>query len=472
MGSLPPALRELGDEVVSILPLYQSVERESGELAPLTTVEVPFDGDVFPTRIFEAGYPDSACRALFIENEEYFGRPGIYTDPATGEPYEDDDRRWFFFQLAVLELLRQAEIVPDLLVVADWQTALLPALLRTQLKEDQLLKEVRTVLSLHNLGYQGLFPPSSIARIGLPEELMFALSPFEYYDKLNCLKAGLSFADHIVTVSPNYASQITTPEYGHGLDGVLRQRSEHLSGIINGVDAALWNPARDPLIDVQYSLQRLNRKRENRNALSMQYRVSIPEGCPVIGMVSRLTDQKGLNILAGCIDRLLARNLRMFILGTGEKQFENFLTDVAERHPDRLGVKIGYSEALAHQIFAGADMFLMPSRYEPCGLSQMYSMLYGTVPVVHWTGGLRDTVLPFMDKPEAATGFTFTEYNAEALLNTVDIALKAWGKPRSWRKIQRNGMKQDFSWKRSAKEYHKLFGKVVSRPRWGENIDN
>ncbi|MDP2362054.1 MAG: glycogen synthase GlgA [bacterium] len=468
LGALPRELFALGHEVATILPLYASVEREEAGLEHLATIQVRFQGVDFPTRIYAASYPRSECRAIFIENQYYFERSGIYDDPATGRPWPDDDERWFFFQTAVLELIRQTDMQPDLLVCADWHTALLPALLRIRHQEDRRLQHTRSVLSLHNLGYQGVFPAESITKLGLPRELLFPLSPFEFYGQLNCLKAGISFADEVVTVSPTYAREICQPELGHGLDGVLRQHGDRVRGILNGIDMDNWNPATDPLLAEPYASSRLTRKAGNRPRLLREFGLDPDYRGPVLAMVTRLTGQKGMNILAGCLDRLLARDLRLVILGTGEAQFEHFLSDVAAGHADHMAVRIGYSEALAHQIYGGADFFLMPSRYEPCGLSQMYAMRYGTLPIVHATGGLKDTVIPFLDDADHGTGFSFTDYNAEALLEAVDTALSAWRNPRAMRRLQKNAMKQDFSWEQSARLYEELFFLVRERSRWGE----
>ncbi len=468
MGALPRELFNLGHEVATVLPLFASVDRIEAGLELLATIHVRFLGNDFPTRIFAASYPRSECRALFIENQYYFERTGIYDDPLTGKPWPDDDERWFFFQIALLELVRQTDMQPDLIVCSDWHTALIPALLRIRHQENRALQQTRSVLSLHNLGYQGVLPAVSITKLGLPRELLFPLSPFEFYGQLNCLKAGISFADEVVTVSPTYAREICTVELGHGLDGVLRQHGERVRGILNGIDVEEWNPATDPLLEEPFSSSHLPRKAGNRPRLLREFGLDPGFGGPVLAMVTRLTGQKGMNILAGCLDRLLQRDLRLVILGSGEAQFEKFLSDVAAAHPERMAVRVGYSEALAHLIYAGSDFFLMPSRYEPCGLSQMYSMRYGTLPVVHATGGLKDTVIPFLEDTDRATGFAFEDYNAEALLEAVDTALSAWRNPRAMRRLQKNAMKQDFSWAHSAKLYEDLFFQVCEHSRWGE----
>jgi starch synthase len=468
MGALPRELFALGHEVATALPLYAAVEREEAGLELLATIQVRFLGNSFPTRIYAAAYPRSECRALFIENQYYFERSGIYDDPATGKPWPDDDERWFFFQTALLELVAQTEMRPDLLVCADWHTALVPALLRIRHQEDARLQHTRTILSLHNLGYQGVLPAESLAKLGLPRELLFPLSPFEFYGQLNCLKAGISFADEVVTVSPSYAREICTAELGHGLDGVLRQHGERVRGILNGIDAEAWNPATDPLLDASYTHAHLADKAANRPRLLREFGLDPAFGGPLLAMVTRLTGQKGMNLLAGCLDRLLQRELRLVILGTGEPQFEKFLADVAAAHPGRLALRIGHSEALAHLVYGGADLFLMPSRYEPCGLSQMYAMRYGTLPIVHATGGLKDTVVSFLEDADRATGFSFADYHAEALLEAVDTALSAWRNPRALRRLQKNAMKQDFSWAHSARLYEELFLQVRAHSRWGE----
>jgi starch synthase len=467
LGSLPPALHARDHDVITILPLYGNIDRDAHRLEELTTVHVRFLGQDYKTKIFQATYPKSDCRALFIEQPYYYDRGAVYNDPATGKPWPDDDERWCFFQRAALELLASTQLAPDIIVCADWQTALIPALLRIRYAEDRHLERARSVLSLHNMGYHGLFPEETITKLGLPSELIFPLSPFEFYGQLNSLKAGICFADEVITVSPNYAKEICTETFGHGLEGVLRDHGERLTGILNGIDEKLWTPARDPNLVQPFSIGRLNRKSPNKAALLERFGLDPSYKGPVASMVTRLTGQKGMNLLSGCIDRLMKREFKLLILGTGEPQFESFLKDIAERNPDRMSVQIGYSEELAHQVYAGSDLFLMPSQYEPCGLSQMYAMRYGTPPVVHSTGGLKDTVKNWMDDPEEATGFCFEGYTADAFLEALDHALSLWKKPVLWRKMQRNGMRQDFSWKRSAEQYEEIFRRLRNLPHWG-----
>ncbi len=457
MGALPAALAALGPEVSVVLPLYSAIDREKAQLKPLAEIPVEFLGNSFPTRIFTCLLPGGKGRALFIENQYYFERQGVYTDPASGEGWPDEDERYFFFQLAVARLLEDGLVEPELVVCADWQAAMLPALLRIRYRENERLSRMKLVMSLHNLGYQGVFPAESIDKLELSRELLFPLGSFEYYGQLNCLKAGISLSDRIITVSPTYAREILDSEQGAGLDGVLRQHQDRLSGILNGIDTTTWNPSKDPHLAATYNANKLNRKSLNRRAVLEAFGMNGDFEGPVIGIVSRLTDQKGLKILAGCLDRILSRDMKMIILGTGDKTIERFLSDASRNHPDSLGVRIEYNEGIAHLVEAGADMFLMPSLYEPCGLNQMYSMAYGTLPIVRETGGLKDTVIDFLENADKATGFSFKGYNAAELLDAVDLALSAWKKPRVWRRMQKNAMKLDFSWQSSAERYMEAF---------------
>jgi starch synthase len=408
MGALPAALAELDQDVTLVLPLYGTIDRERMQLKPLTRVSVPFLGNVFPTAVYTCVPPGGRVRVLLLENQYYFERESVYTDPATGEGWPDNDERYFFFQLAIVQLLLEGVVEPDVLVLNDWHTALLPALIRIRHMENPALRKMKLVLGLHNLGYQGVFPSESIDKLGLSRDLLFPMGPFEFYGKLNCLKAGISMSDLIITVSPGYAEEILSTEQGCGLDGVLRQHRDRLFGVLNGIDTDVWNPAEDRFLPHPFNVQKLDRKSRNRTELLAEFGLDPEFPGPVIGIVSRLTDQKGIKILAGCLDRILSRDLKMVILGSGEKAFEQFLLDAAQANPTRLGVRIAYSEPLAHLVEGGADMFLMPSLYEPCGLNQMYSMAYGTLPIVRHTGGLKNTVIDFLENADKATGSTST----------------------------------------------------------------
>ncbi|MCB9472937.1 MAG: glycogen synthase GlgA [Candidatus Delongbacteria bacterium] len=462
MGALPAALADLDQDVTLVLPLYGNIDREAAGLKPLTRITVPFLGNTFPTSVYTCVPHGGRVRVLFLENQYYFERDSVYTDLATGEGWHDNDERFFFFQLAIVQLLLEGVVEPDVLVLSDWHTSMLPALIRIRYRQHPGLQQIKLVLGLHNLGYQGVFPAEAIDKLGLSRDLLFPMGPFEFYGKLNCLKAGISMSDRIITVSPGYAEEILGSEQGCGLDGVLRQHRDRLHGVLNGIDTQVWNPGEDRWLPYPFTAQKLDRKSRNRVELLREFGLDPEFPGPVIGIVSRLTDQKGIKILAGCLDRILSRDLKMVVLGSGEKVFEQFLLDSARANPGRLGVRIAYSEPLAHLVEGGADMFLMPSLYEPCGLNQMYSMTYGTLPIVRHTGGLKNTVIDFLENADKATGFHFYNYNAAELLEAVDLALAAWKKPKVWRRLQRNGMKQDFSWRNSASEYLRVFRELVS----------
>jgi starch synthase len=339
----------------------------------------------------------------------------------------------------------------------DWQSALVPVLLRTAYAADQQLSAIPVVFTIHNMGYHGLFPRDVLARIGLPDSL-FRMDALEFFGHVNYLKGGLVFSDYLTTVSRKYAQEIQTTEYGHGLDGVVRTRADHLIGILNGVDYSVWNPEVDTLIAARYSAKDLSGKQVCKRDLLAQFQ--LPEENlerPVIGIVSRFADQKGFDLVAQVADEIMQENLAIVALGSGEAKYERMFRELSERLPEKLAVKVAYDNTLAHKIEAGADMFLMPSRYEPCGLNQIYSLRYGTVPVVRATGGLDDTIEPFDPAKGRGTGFKFSEYTGPALLAALREALATYGDKAAWRRLQANGMAKDFSWNASALEYGRLY---------------
>jgi len=332
-----------------------------------------------------------------------------------------------------------------------------PVLLRTLYADDPALRPVPVIFTIHNMGYHGLFPAATVARLGLPDSL-FRIDSMEFFGGLNYLKGGLLYSDYLTTVSRKYAQEIQTPENGHGLDAVVRARADHLVGILNGVDYSVWSPENDPLIAAQYSAQDLSGKDACKRDLLAQF--GLPQenlSRPLVGIVSRFADQKGFDLLAETANELLAENLALVVLGAGEAKYETMFAELAARFPARVALRIAYDNALSHKVEAGADLFLMPSRYEPCGLNQIYSLRYGTVPVVRATGGLDDTIEPFDRKTGGGTGFKFQEYTGAALLAAMREALAVYGEKTAWRRLQRNGMAKDFSWHTSAAEYAKLY---------------
>ncbi|MFI5058694.1 MAG: glycogen synthase GlgA [Candidatus Acidiferrales bacterium] len=458
--ALPKALVAQGLEVAVLLPRYRGT-KAAGVVVPSVTIPM---GTRLRFPAIAGGGPLHGVRYYFLDDPEYFDRDGIYGD-SSGD-YPDNAERYSEFCRAAIEVAKQVWS-PDVIHCHDWQTALLPLLLRTSYAEDPAVKDLPVVFTIHNMGYQGLFGKEVLERAGIPPSV-FQPGGVEFFGKVNLLKGGLIFSDYLTTVSPKYAQEIQTPEYGFGLEGVARSRSDRLAGILNGVDYSAWSPEKDKWIAMNYSAKELSGKQVCKQELIESF--GLPSGNlqrPVLGIVSRFANQKGIDILAEKARELMREDVALVVLGTGEPKYEEFFRALALAYPDRAGVKIAYDDVLAHKIEAGADMFLMPSRYEPCGLNQIYSMKYGTVPIVRATGGLDDTVETFDVEHGTGTGFKFAEYSGAALLYAVRQALHHYADERIWRRIQLNGMAKDFSWKAPAAEYAKLY-QAARAPRGSE----
>jgi starch synthase len=417
-----------------------------------------------------AGVVDGGVRAgvqyYFIDCPELFERDGIYgphdhVQPGAGD-YSDNAERFGLFSRAVIEAAKRLG-VPEVFHVHDWPAALIPVLLRTVYYFDPALRSAAAVLTIHNTSFQGWFPPSAVPQMLLPWEL-FTFDKLEDRGRFNWLKGGVVYSDSLTTVSPTYALEIQTAEFGAGLEGALQQRHKELRGILNGVDYALWDPAHDPKLAAHYSPDRLEGKVDCRKDLLHAFGLdSVTETAMVIGMVTRLATQKGLDFVAQIAERLLERKVVLVALGSGEPVYEEFLRELAARKPEQVAVQVKYDNALAHKIHAGADAFLMPSRYEPCGLNQMYALRYGTVPVVRATGGLKDTVEEWNAEAQAGTGFLFEGYNSADLLAAVDRALAAFADKAAWQALMRNGMAKSYSWERAAGEYVEVYHETLRR---------
>jgi starch synthase len=447
---LPKALVELGHEVAVVLPRYRGT-KPAKILVPSFTVPM---GDRLRFPAIADGTVISGVRYYFVDDADYFDRDKLYGTEA-GD-YPDNGERFAEFSRAAIEVAKHV-LRPEVIHCHDWQAGLVPVILRSQHAGDPLLRNVPVVLTVHNLGYHGMFPRDILARTGLPESL-FHVEALEFYGKVNYLKGGLMYADYLTTVSRKYAQEIQTTEYGHGLEGVLRARADRLVGILNGVDYAAWSPATDKLIAANYSAEDLSGKRACKKDLLERFGLpSANLDRPVVGIVSRFAAQKGFDLIAEAAEDLLAEELFIVALGTGDSEYEQLFRALAERYPQKFAARIAYDNALAHKIEAGADIFLMPSRYEPCGLNQIYSLAYGTVPVVRATGGLDDTIQHFNPATGKGTGFKFSEYSGAALLGCLREALRVFKNQKSWQKLQLNGMAQDFSWKASAAEYVKVY---------------
>jgi starch synthase len=459
-GALSKALRRIGVEADCVLPLYRTVDRDRLSVNPAgMTVRVPL-GNREEAGVFEETEAGDGVRAFLVRNDRYFDREFLY-GTKDGE-YADNCERFTFFCRAVMEWLVRSGRRYDILHCNDWQTALLPAYARTLYSQEDAIRQAGTVFTIHNLGYQGLCPNYDLPLTGLGWEL-FTPKGLEFYGKLNLMKAGLVFADVLSTVSPTYSREIQTPEYGHGLEGVLYERREDLYGIINGIDDDEWNPARDPLIAAPFSREDLSGKKACRADLLAEFGWTGPVEEPVMGMVGRLTAQKGLDLLSEIGEWLARQPVRVVILGFGERTYEEAMAELGGKYPDRISVRLAYDDRLAHKIEAGSDIYLMPSRYEPCGLNQIYSLKYGTVPIVRRTGGLADTVVDADEDPQGGTGFTFQRYDAEELSAAVSRALAAWADRPRWEGIVRRAMEKDYSWGPSARGYAALYEKALRK---------
>lgn len=456
VGALPAALATLGHGVSVFLPHYKQTKLPPNTQTVIPSVTVPFDDKYRFCSVLDGG-TQNGVRFYFIDYPPYFDRDALY-GTSLGD-YRDNAERFALYSRAVLEASKVLG-VPDLFHCHDWQTALIPILLRTVYDEDPAYRNVPCVFTIHNMGYQGLFPPDILPLLMLPWDL-FTIGKMEFYGKVNFLKGALVFSDFVTTVSKKYSQEIQTAEYGFGLEGVLKARSATVAGILNGVDYNEWSPEKDKFLARNYSAEDLSGKADCKRDLLQQFGVShFDPSFPVIGIVSRFAAQKGFDLISHVADRLAQENTIIVALGAGDKEYEDLFRRLNKMFPQKIAVKVAYDNTLAHKIEGGADMFLMPSRYEPCGLNQIYSLRYGTVPVVRATGGLDDTIEPWDPSTGKGTGFKFTEYTGEGLLNTIHAALKAYADRESWCKLMRNGMAKDFSWKTSAKEYVRVYERV------------
>ena len=459
-GSLPKALRQLGHDVRIILPCYRTVEEKHSLRKGRKSVEVAIGGELHKGMLRQNSL--EGVPVYFIENRDYFHRDGLY-GTAEGD-YPDNAERFGFFCRAVLALLRRLDFRPDVLHLNDWQTGLIPVLLKTELRDDPFYRTIGTLMTIHNLGYQGLFPPEVLPLLGLPPQLGTP-EGLEYFGKVSFLKGGLIYSDLLNTVSPTYCREIQTPQMGHGFDGILAKRSKALHGILNGLDTRLWNPALDPALVRSYDENDLRGKAANKKALQAQLGLAVDPSIPLVAMVTRLDTQKGLDLVEDAWERLLERPLQFVLIGSGEQIHTERFARLKDRYPGRVSISLDFDDTLSRRIYAASDLFLMPSHYEPCGLGQLIALRYGSIPVVRKTGGLADTVIDAADNPRQANGFTFKDATADALLGALDAALALYGDRRNWLKLVKRGMSQDFSWRGSAEHYLELYRKIMEGKR-------
>jgi starch synthase len=464
-GMLPQKLAELGHTVKVALPLYSTISKNLLNKARNDIeFDINIDKNIYPLNLVRLSHNKLDLEYLFIGNKFFFDRPELYRDNKTGKDFSDNDDRFLFFCRGILELLPRMNFQPDIIHANDWQTALLPAFLKTAYGDNSNYSGIKSILTIHNLAYQGLFPAESFEKLDLEKDLFYATQPFEFWGKLNFLKAGISYADIINTVSKTYAKEIqSSEEYGAGLEGVLTDRSKDLYGIINGVDYDEWSPSKDKHLFRKYSIKNFTGKKINKVELLKLAGLPVRENVPLIGMISRLADQKGFDLLRKAANDLLSLDIQIIILGTGEKKYHALLKRLETQFPKKLKAFITYDNTLAHRIEAGSDMFLMPSRYEPCGLNQLYSLKYGTVPIVRATGGLADTIEQVDLKNATGTGYVFEKYTAKAMMTAIKQAVDHYSKKRKWRQITKNGMNQDNSWDASAHKYIELYNTALSK---------
>jgi len=448
--ALPRALVKLGHELAVFLPRYRGIKSTS-VLVPSMTIPL---GTRLRFPAITNGGVHRGVRYFFLDDPFYFDREGIYGD--RNREYPDNAERYTEFSRAAIELAKQAWM-PDVIHCHDWQTAMVPVLLKTSYADDPVVRDLPVVFTIHNIGYHGLFPREVLDRAGIPAGV-FHPGGVEFFGNVNFLKGGLVYSDYLTTVSRKYAEEIQTSEFGFGLEGVVRTRADRLTGILNGVDYSTWSPERDTLIPEKYSAKNLEGKRACKEALLDEFKLlGDNPNRPVLGIVSRFADQKGFDLIARIARELLHEDVVIAVLGTGDRRYEDLFRALAADFPGKVGAVIAYNDRLAHLVEAGSDIFLMPSRYEPCGLNQIYSLRYGTVPVVRATGGLDDTIESFDLEHGTGTGFKFWEYSGGALLHAIRHALHQFSNEGVWKRIQLNGMAKDFSWNTSAAEYAKLY---------------
>ena len=452
VGALPRALAALGHQVSVYLPRYRQTKLDDPQTV-VRSITIPFDDKYRFCSVVTAG-SSAGVRFYFVDYPQYFDRDALYGTPA-GD-YPDNAERFAMFSRAVLEASKVLG-VPQVFHCHDWQSALVPVMLGTIYAEDPAFRDVATVFTIHNMGYQGLFPADTLPLLMLPWDLL-TMSKMEFFGQVNFLKGALVYSNFVTTVSKKYSQEIQTTEYGFGLEGVLRGRAATVTGILNGVDYEEWSPQSDKFITAKYSSQNLSGKAKCKQDLLHSFGIAnIDAKIPVIGVVSRFAAQKGFDLISQIMDRLAREEMIMVILGSGDKPYEEMFLRLNKQFPNKIAAKVAFDNSIAHKIEAGGDMFLMPSRYEPCGLNQIYSLKYGTVPIVRATGGLDDTIEPWDARTGKGTGFKFSDYTGEALLASIKQALVAYQDPSSWQTLMRNGMSRDFSWGASAREYGKIY---------------
>lgn len=460
-GAFPKALKSNNQEIRVIMPKYKSINERKyilREVIRLKDIPVTINNSTRTINVKSAFLPDSKVQIYFVEIPEYFGRSGLYTDSSTGKDFPDNAERYAFFCKGALETLKILSWRPDIIHCNDWQSALVPYYLHTVYKNNEFFRGIKTIFTIHNFSYQGIFNKNVAPKLEIQPEDIDENGPFENYGQLNLLKGAIFYSDKITTVSKTYAHEISTKnEFGYGLETVLQKKSNSFLGILNGVDYSVWSPSSDKQIPYKYTEEDLNGKSLNKQALLTRVNLKYQEDTPVIGMISRIVEQKGFSLLLDALDQLMELNLQLIILGTGDKKIEKQILRFQKKYADRISLNQTFDDTLAHMIEAGSDIFLMPSAYEPCGMNQMYSLKYGTIPIVHKVGGLSETIEEYNPDTKTGNGFVFEKFTAKDMIRAVKKALRVYKKKDMWNELQRSGMQVDYSWDRSAKEYLNLY---------------
>jgi len=453
VGSLPKELKRQGVDVRIILPKFDDISPAWQEkMVYLTNIMVPVGWRKQYCGLFELKH--EGLTYYLIDNEYYFKRRGAYGFP-------DDGERFAFFCRAVLEILPQLDFAPSILHCHDWHTAAVPILLQALYRGNPDYAQLKTILTIHNIEYQGVFPPVVVEDLlGINANEFFTPAGLEFHGRANLLKGGIAFADAVTTVSNTYAQEILTPEGGHGLDGVLRSQQEKLYGILNGIDYSEYNPANDEMEFIKYTKRSIGRKRTNKEKLQEFLFLPVNGDIPLLAMVTRLVAPKGLDLIAAVLDEMMTMDVQLVLLGTGDDKYESLFRIVAHRYPEKISANLYFDEAMARRIYAGSDIFLMPSLSEPCGIGQLIALRYGSVPLVRETGGLKDTIIPYNEYTGEGNGFSFTHYNAHDMLYTLVQAIGLYHAPEVWPKLVKTAMSCDYSWQRSASEYSALYDRL------------
>lgn len=463
-GALPQQFAQAGHNVKVFLPKYRSAKNYFSQMSRIDLIQdIKIDDLNYELTCYSIKHKKLRLEFIFVANDKLFDRPELYMDRATGLDYEDNDDRFIFFNQAVLQIAKELSFKPDIAHVHDWQAALIPTYLKLKYHNDPFFENCKSVLTIHNLAFHGMFTKKSFSKLGLSEDLFYPTSPFEFYGKVNLLKAAIHYADKITTVSQSYAKEIQTEEFGCGLDGVLINRTDDISGILNGVDYTIWSPTRDSEISHSYRIQNLSGKKINKVELLNYAKLPVREKTPLIGIISRLSDQKGFDLIEEISDELFSLDIQLILLGTGDEKYHKLFTKLENKYRDKCKAFFKFDNSLAHKIEAGSDLFLMPSKYEPCGLNQIYSLKYGTIPIVRKVGGLADTVIQYDKQTGTGTGFLFDTYDSKELLHTIKDAVNLYSVRRKWTKLMKTAMAEDFSWHKSSEKYIQLFESMQSK---------